>query len=345
MLGESAEVYAGFSLGGMKIGFGFLGYGLHASRRLLAGFAKAREVEAVGLWRRNAEAGAANAKATGMKAYGSAEELCASAEIDAVFITSPDALHLEHARIAFAHGKAVLCEKPLAMNAGQAAEMQALAEAAGVLFGVGQNFRWNRSLEWMREQIAAGRIGTPQIAHAQFNYLANLASRTWIADAALACGGPIADVGVHCIDALRFILQDEVKTISVLASRDAHSGEVEAMATMQMQMRSGMYATVDTSARAPYRTLLEVVGSDGMLSAENGLTVDKPVEVVLRKGGEVVETKTLNNGDGYARMLDAFARAMRGDGVFAASGADGVVNQRILDAAYRSWHSGLRETL
>ena len=329
----------------MKIRFGFLGYGLHASRRLVPAFAKAQEAEATGFWRRNAEAAQADAQKTGMKAYGSAEELCASAEIDAVFITSPDALHLEHARIAFAHGKAVLCEKPLAMNAGQAAEMQAAAEAAGTLFGVGQNFRYNHSLEFMRDQIAAGRIGVPQIAHAQFNYLANLATRTWIADAALACGGPIADVGVHCIDALRFILQDEVKTISVLASSDAHSGELEAMATMQMQMRSGMYANVATSARSPYRTLLEVVGSEGVLIAENGLTVDRPVDVVLRKGGEVLETTILDNGDGYVRMLDAFAQAMRGDGVFAASGADGVTNQRILDAAFRSWHSGMRETL
>ena len=168
-----------------------------------------------------------------------------------------------------------------------------------MLFGVGQNFRWNRSVETMREMIAAGRIGTPQLAHAQFNYMGNLATRTWIADAALACGGPIADVGVHCIDALRFILEDDVKTISTLASKDVHSGEVEAIATMQMQMRSGMYMTVATSARSPYRTLLEVVGSDGVLIAENGLTVDQPVEVILRKGGKVEETKTLDNSDGY----------------------------------------------
>lgn len=328
-----------------KIRFAILGFGLHASRRLVPSFARSAQAELVGLWRRNADAAASDAKAHGLRAFTSAEELCASPEVDAVFITSPDAMHLDDVRLAFRHGKAVLCEKPLAMNAGQAAEMQAAAEAAGLLFGVGQNFRFNLSVELMREQILAGRIGTPQLAHAQYAYPGNLAPRRWITDPMLACGGPIADVGVHCIDTLRYILADEVKSIAVLASKDQRSGEVEAIATMQLAMMSGCFANVTATARAPYRTLLEVVGSEGMLTAENGLTVDRPVDVTLRKGGELIETHTVSNSDGYVRMIDSFSAALRGDGAFTATGADGVLNQRILDAAFRSWHSGLRETL
>ncbi len=328
-----------------KTRFAILGFGLHATRRLVPAFAQSTDAELIGLWRRNPEAAAADAKAHNLRAFASAEELCASPEVDVVFITSPDAMHLEDAKLAFAHGKAVLCEKPLALNAGQAAEMQSAAEAATVLFGVGQNFRYNHSLEYLRDQIAQGRIGTPQLAHAQYAYPAAQAARKWITDPALACGGPIADVGVHCIDALRFVLADEVKTISVLASQDARSGELDATATLQLQMSSGCYANVTASARALYRTIIEVVGSEGVLIAENGLTVDRPVDIAYRKAGELVETHTVSNHDGYIRMIDAFARAYRGDGTFAASGADGVVNQRLLDAAFRSWRSGLRETL
>ncbi len=328
-----------------KTRFAILGFGLHATRRLVPSFARSAQAELVGLWRRNADAAASDAKAHGLRAFTSAEELCASPEVDAVFITSPDAMHLDDVRLAFRHGKAVLCEKPLAMNAGQAAEMQAAAEAAGLLFGVGQNFRFNLSVELMREQILAGRIGTPQLAHAQYAYPGNLAPRRWITDPMLACGGPIADVGVHCIDTVRYILADEVKSIAVLASKDQRSGEVEAIATMQLAMMSGCFANVTATARAPYRTLLEVVGSEGMLTAENGLTVDRPVDVTLRKGGELIETHTVSNSDGYVRMIDSFSAALRGDGAFTATGADGVLNQRILDAAFRSWHSGLRETL
>jgi len=84
-------------------------------------------------------------------------------------------MHWDDTLLALRYGKAVLCEKPVAMNAAEAEEMQAAARAAGLLYGVAQNFRFNRSLERMREQIAAGRIGTPQLAHAQYSYLATQA--------------------------------------------------------------------------------------------------------------------------------------------------------------------------
>jgi predicted dehydrogenase len=210
---------------------------------------------------------------------------------------------------------------------------------------VAQNFRYNRSLEWMREQIAAGRIGQPQLAHAEFAYPADTAPRRWITDTGLACGGPIADVGVHCMDALRFVLGEDVVSVSTVAQRDDLSGAVEAFASLQMEMTGGVYANVTVSARGLYRTLVEVVGSEGALVAENGLTVDRPVDVVVRQAGELVETTTVDNGDGYVRMLDSFARAFRGEGSFAASGDDGVLNMRGLDAAYKSWATGLREPL
>jgi predicted dehydrogenase len=223
--------------------------------------------------------------------------------------------------------------------------MSAAAKAAGVLFGVAQNFRYNHSLEWMRAQIAAGRIGQPQFAHAQYVYPASMAPRKWITDPALACGGPIADVGVHCIDALRFVLGEDVVSIDTAARKDDASGEVEAVASLQMEMTGGVYASVTASARGLYRTLVEVTGSEGALIAENGLTVDRPVEMVVRQAGEIMETTTLDNGDGYVRMLESFAQAFRGEGSFAATGEEGVLNMRALDAAYKSWHTGLREPL
>lgn len=331
-------------MSGAAVRFGVLGFGHHAGRRLAPAFARCTEAVLAGAWRRDQEALQRNCVEFGIPhAFGSREEMCASPEVDAVFITSPDAMHKEDALLAFAHGKAVLCEKPVAMNAGEAEAMAEAATKAGVLYGVAQNFRWNRTLERMRGEILAGRIGEPQMAHAEFVYPAHKAPRRWIADAKLACGGPIGDVGVHCIDALRFVLGREVETVSTLARKDAISGEVEAAASLQMEMSGGVYATVTVSARAQYRTLVEVTGAEGVLIAENGLTVDRPVEVVLRSGGEVVERQTFDDSEAYTRMLDDFARAFRGERAFVASGTDGVTNTRVLDAAYSSWRSGRRE--
>jgi 1,5-anhydro-D-fructose reductase (1,5-anhydro-D-mannitol-forming) len=329
-----------------RVRFAILGFGHHAVRRLLPAFLQCEQATLTGMWRRDQEAALKNCGEYKIPhCFPTREALCSSPDVDVVFITSPDAMHREDTLLALQHGKAVLCEKPLAMNATEAEEMVAAATAAGKLFGVAQNFRFNRSLEWMREQIAAGRIGKPQLAHAQYSYPAAQAPRRWITDPTLACGGPIADVGVHCIDALRFVLGQDVSSVSTVARKDETSGKVEAIASLQLEMTGGVYANVTASARALYRTLVEVTGSDGVLIAENGLTVDRPVELVVRRAGELVETVTVENGDGYTRMLDSFALAFRGAGTFAASGDDGIANMRALDAAYASWQSGSREAL
>jgi len=329
-----------------RVRFAILGFGRHAVRRLLPAFSKCNEATLTGMWRRDQAAAGQNCVEYKIPhCFPTREALCASPEVDVVLITSPDAMHRDDTLLALRHGKAVLCEKPAAMNAVEAVEMQAAATAAGLLYAVAQNFRYNRSLEWMREQIAAGRIGKPQLAHAQYTYPAAQAPRKWITDPALACGGPVADVGVHCIDALRYVLGADVVSVSTLAQKDELSGSVEAIASLQLEMTGGIYANVTTSARAPYRSLVEVNGSDGVLIAENGLTVERPVQLVVRRASEVLETVTVENGDGYTRMLDSFALAYRGEGSFPASGVDAISNMRALDAAYASWQSGRRESV
>jgi 1,5-anhydro-D-fructose reductase (1,5-anhydro-D-mannitol-forming) len=326
--------------------FAILGFGHHAVRRLLPAFSKCNEATLTGMWRRDQAAAAKSCAEYAIPhCFPTREALCSSPEVDVVLITSPDAMHWDDTLLALQYGKAVLCEKPVAMTAAEAEEMQAAARASGLLYGVAQNFRFNRSLEWMREQIVAGRIGTPQLAHAQYSYPATQAPRRWIMDPTLACGGPIADVGVHCIDALRYILDADVVSVSTLARKDEVSEKVEAIASLQLEMTGGIYANVTASARGLYRTVVEVTGSDGALVAENGLTVDRPVELAVRHAGELMETVTVENGDGYTRMLDSFAQAFRGEGSFPASGIDAIRNMRALDAAYASWRSGRRESV
>ncbi|WP_353070234.1 Gfo/Idh/MocA family oxidoreductase [Tunturibacter empetritectus] len=326
--------------------FAILGFGHHAIRRLLPAFPRCEQSTLSGMWRRDHAAAIANcAEYKIPHCFATREELCSSPDVDVVFITSPDAMHRDDTLLALKHGKAVLCEKPLTMSTAQAKEMNAAASASGLLFGVAQNFRYNRSLEWMRDQIAAGLIGTPQLARAEYCYPATNSARKWIIDATLAYGGPIGDVGVHCIDALRFVLGNDVISVDTLARKDASSGNLEAIASLQMEMTGDIFATVTTSARAPYRSLVEVNGNNGVMTAEGCLTVDRPVEIVVRRAGEVVERVTLDNGDGYTRMLDSFAAALRSDGDFAATGEDGLHNMRALDAAIASWRSGSRQNL
>ncbi|HUY80137.1 MAG TPA: Gfo/Idh/MocA family oxidoreductase [Acidobacteriaceae bacterium] len=325
------------------IRYGILGFGHHAVRRLMQGFAGASDARLVGMWRRDAAKARENAREYSIPhVFETPLDLCTSAEIDAVFVASPDALHLEHVLLALRHGKHVLCEKPLAMSIGEAERMQAAAENLGVKLGVAQNMRYNRSLARMREWIAEGSVGKPVLAQAQFAYSAKGSPRTWIYDPKLALGGPIGDVGIHCIDALRYVLNSNVSAVGTLAHVDEHSGSVESHAVVGLDFASGAMGAVTVTTRAAYRTLVEVTCEQGVIVCENGLTVDFPVDVVMHCGSEVLRKETLSNADAYSLMLDGFSAWVEGRGEYLAPGLDGLHNQRVLDAAYQSWRDGVR---
>jgi predicted dehydrogenase len=331
--------------------YGILGFGHHGEKRLAPAFSGTQNSRLTGIWRRNQQLAREDASRYRVEhLFLSPEELCASPAIDAVFVASPDALHLEHTLLALKHSKPVLCEKPMAMSTAEASRMVAAANAAGCPIGVAQNFRYNRSLERMRNLVAEGAIGTPVFASAHFCFLSDTSPRTWIYDAGMACGGPIGDVGIHAIDALRFVLGQEVTAVSTLARRDDRQAPgagrpIESSAAISLEMSGGTLGSVHVSFRALYRTLVEIVGADGVLTTETGLTVDRPVTIVHHAGGEILSREEISNADAYSRMLEAFSATVEGSSSFASTGEDGVQNQRVLDAAFRSWHSGCREAV
>ena len=328
------------------IRFGIAGFGLHAVRRLVPGFERAQNGKVVALSRRDQEKGRAAAQQYGVPhVFTSTEELCRCPEVDAVFVATPNACHLQDVLTAVDAGKPVLCEKPMGMNADECRQMIEAARRAGVLLGVAQIFRFEESTARLKELIAAGEIGRTIFARAEFSYPGIGHARTWINDRSIAGGGPIADVGVHCIDALRYILNDESRSVMVFAQRDAQSGDVESAATLTLEFSSGTLATIMVSTRAEYRTPLEFVGDKGVLRADNGLTVDRPITIELWREQKMVASQTVSNHSAYAKQVDAFAAAIEKRERFAVPGEEGLRNQLVLDAAYRSVSSGKIEPI
>ncbi|MGA3315173.1 MAG: Gfo/Idh/MocA family oxidoreductase [Candidatus Korobacteraceae bacterium] len=325
--------------------FGIVGFGLHAVKRLMPGFAQAKRCRVTALSRRDLQQAKESARQFGIEhAFASAANLCASPGVDAVFVSSPDGLHRDDVLEAVRHGKPVLCEKPMAMNPQQALEMVQAACAAKVLLGVAHVMRFEESVKFFREHVAAGSIGRPVVARADFFAPMLSSARKWINDANLAAGGPLADLGVHCIDALRFIVGQEVRSVSALAHYDSH-WVVEASATAMLQFETGMLGTVSVSARTPYQTYLEVAGETGVLSSVNALNVEHPPTVELRRGFDVIERREVSNAQAYAAQVDAFAAAIEEGREFDIPGEEGLRNQLVLDASFRSVKSGKMEVV
>jgi len=327
------------------IRFGILGFGLHAAKRLMPGFRAAKNCQVSALSRRDMSKARESAKQFDIPlAFASAEELCRSKQVDAVLVTTPNACHLDDVLLALRHGKPVLCEKPMAVNAEQCRRMVEAARRAKLLLGVAQVFRFENSTARLRERIAAGEVGKVVFARSEFSFPATPDHpRKWINDPKVAGGGPIADIGVHCIDTLRFILQDEIVRVVARGTQDSISKPQESAATLILEFARATLATVQVSFRAAYRTPVEFVGDQGVLWADDALNVEYPIRLTLQRGAEIVDTEMLSNQFVYSRQVDSFAAALKGGPAFPATGEQGWQNQLILDAAYKSLKSGKAE--
>jgi predicted dehydrogenase len=315
--------------------FGILGFGLHAEKRLLGAFAGARHAQLVALSRRDpVRAGESAAKFGVPHAFGSPDDLCCSPDVDAILVATPNASHCADTLMALGRGKPVLCEKPMAMNAGECRRMVEAAREAGLVLGIAQVTRFHHSILRLRERLEAGEIGRPVYARAEFSIPGKGHPRLWMYRRQIAGGGALADLGVHCIDALRFVLQDEVAGTAARAVSDQDSGDVEAAASLVLQFERGTLATVMASTRSYYRTPIEIVGELGTLLVNPALSLDDAVTIELRRGGELIDAERLYNTGSFSRMLDAFALAVEGERPFPCSGEEGLKNQLVLDAAY-----------
>jgi predicted dehydrogenase len=324
--------------------FGIAGFGLHAMKRLMPGFAKATNCRVTALSRRDPERARQSAREFAIEhAFTSTSDLCACADVDALFVATPDAMHLADVLEAVRHRKPVLVEKPMARNATEARLMFDAAKTAAVLLGVAHVMRFEESVRWFGERVAAGAVGKPVLARAVFVAPLLNSARVWINDPQLATGGPLADVGVHCLDTLRYVLQDEVQSVMAQARYDSH-WVVEASGDALFRFASGTLGTMSVSARAPYQTLLEVIGENGILSAVNALNVEHPITLELRRGFELLEKREVLNDRAYTAQVEAFADAVESGSPFLIPGEEGLQNQLILDAIFRSVKSGSSET-
>jgi predicted dehydrogenase len=325
--------------------FGIAGFGLHAVKRLMPGFQQSTRTRVTALSRRNLDEARASAKQYGIPhVFDSVKALAASPDVGAVFVTSPDALHRDHTLAALDAGKHVLCEKPMAMNATEAREMVDAAERANRRLGVAQVFRFEESVNLARSIVRSADLGAVREASIEFHYSGLGSPRKWIADDSLACGGPIADVGVHCIDALRYILGEEPVSVQTQARRDEYSGSLDCEAQLELRCRSGAVWRVRVSARQEYRTSLAITGADGSIEAQDALNVERPITIHVRTPHESRKISASNHA-AYARQVDAFAAWVEDGAAFPSDGENGWRNQVILDAAYRSWRTGSSEDI
>jgi predicted dehydrogenase len=247
-------------------GVGFSG-ALHARSASLAG------ARLVGIAASTAERAAAAAPELGAeRPFDSAEELVGSADIDVVHICTPNYLHLPLVEAAFAAGKHVICEKPLALDAAGARELTEAAAAAGTLAAVPFVYRYYPTVREARERVRAGATGPLGLIHGTYlqDWLAAPGDENWRVEAEL--GGPsraFADIGSHWCDLAEFVSGQRISRLSARTATAVPGRGTEDTAVVQFETDRGALGSAIVSQVSPgrkNRLWLELVGAEETLA-------------------------------------------------------------------------------
>jgi predicted dehydrogenase len=204
------------------------------------------------------------------RAFADAEALVVAPDIDVVHICTPNHLHAPLARAALAAGKHVICEKPLAVDAAQAAELVEAADAAGVVAAVPFVYRFYPLVREARARVASGAIGAIRLVHGCYvqDWLATEDDDNWRVDPER--GGPsraFADIGSHWCDLVEFVTGDRLVAVCAeavtavperVSAGDAHAFEARGQPSPDGIRR---VVTTEDIAVVLFRTRQAVVGS------------------------------------------------------------------------------------
>jgi len=188
--------------------------------------------------------------------------------VEAVYIATPVFLHAPLTIAALRAGRHVVCEKPMAMNYQEAAEMVRVACETGKTLGVAYYRRFYPKVLRARDLIAAGVIGKPVFAELTCHHWFTAADgyRAWLIDPARAGGGPLYDIASHRIDLLNFLFGRPVR-VSATLSNAVHSFNVEDCATVVVEYDSGVRGLVDVRWHSKVaRDECRILGTDGELN-------------------------------------------------------------------------------
>lgn len=190
----------------MTISWGILGAGKIAERQMAPAIAAAPGHELVAVMRRELAAAQQFADAHGaQRAYDSAEALLADRQVNAVYVATPPHLHARQTMLAARAGKHILCEKPMALTTAEAGRMIEVSRGHGVALMICYYQRFNARHRRIRELLAEGAIG--QVTAARINFSERFPPQpgVWHHNPAISGGGPLMDLGTHCIDLLRYL--------------------------------------------------------------------------------------------------------------------------------------------
>ncbi len=328
-----------------KVGFAVVGLGNIAQGSILPAFAKTKKAKLVALISRDKKKAARLARKFRASAfYGSEEyaECFANPAISAVYVATPPGVHAEFVCRAADAGKHVLCEKPLAANVAQAAQIVEACRRNSVLLMTAYRKYFEPSCVYLKRLIQDGELGRIDVIHTAFSELQTPGvSPGWLLDSSQAGGGPLMDLGVYCVNTSRWLVEED--PVEVSAESWKHDAEkfrdVEEGISFRMRFPSGLVAQGSSTYGAVLSSFIYVQGTKGWVSLTQAFPFDVERQLTGKIGGRRLERR-FKVIDEFAPEIDAFAFAIQKKRAVAPDGAQGHRDMIILHAIYQAASSG-----
>lgn len=289
----------------------------------------------------------------GARTHSDISAFLADPEIEAVYVATPNHLHREAVEALARAGKPVLCEKPMAACLADAEAMVQAVESRKIFYGTAFDQRHHPAHRLIRERIAAGDLGT--VTAVRIVYACWL-GRDWSAagqpnwriDAVQAGGGALIDLAPHGIDLVDFLLGEPLTDITALTQTRVQDYAVDDGALLIGKTARGVLASLHVAYNCPDalpRRRLEVVGTKGMLVAENTMGQTPGGRLTLVDGGtgrsELVAFDS--EASPFTEQVRAFGSALRNPAERSAySAARDLHTMRLVVEAYEAEVGGGR---
>ncbi len=261
------------------------------------------------------------------KTYQNYEDLLKDPEIDAVYIPCSGDLHERWTVAASAHGKHVLCEKPLASSLEEAENMVDACETDGVILMEAFMWRHHPRAQRVKELIEEGTIGNLRLMNISFSF--DIDRNDWRLDPHRG-GGAMGDLGCYGVNCSRFMTDLEPTEINA----SARWGETGVDMTMRIGLTfpDDILANIDCSFELPFRCRAEFVGDGGRILLNHAFQPHEDSTIHLWKSTnneEPEEILTCEDVNQYAAQVQHFCKSIEA-GKLLPPAENGLQNMRIM---------------
>jgi predicted dehydrogenase len=267
------------------------------------------------------------------------DDALADQDIGAVVLATPHSLHVEQVVAAARAGKAVFCEKPLALTHAGAQRAVAACREAGVVLATGQDKRHWSSMRELAAVVASGRLG--EILHVEGNFSNETSTQfpvAWRESPAESPGAGMTATGIHVVDAFVNLIGPVRCVRAQLIGRKPDPAPLDTVSVL-LEFENGVSGVLCTVRTTPFFARVHVFGTAGSAEAVG------ETELLLRMAGQQPERRSFEPVNALRVELEAFADAIEGRADYPVTTQQMIAAVAAMEAINRSMESGAPVTL